>query len=285
MVPSGHARGWVSRSVGRRGQGGRPGDRPRSYNTRGVALHACYAALYNRCYPRRTDMIYGYVRVSSIEQVQMDRTSLADQERQIRGCAMLRGSPEPKIYRDEGVSGSIPLSERPAGGQMVAALARGDVIIASKLDRLFRRASDALTTAERFKDQGVDLILLDAGVDPVTGTGAAKLFFSMLAAFAEFEKERMLERMSDGRKGKAKRGGHIGGDAPYGYRIVGAGQSAMLEPIVSEQETVAMTKSLRAVGLSMAAICGELAQAGRMARNGKPFVAAQVQRILLSRPV
>jgi putative DNA-invertase from lambdoid prophage Rac len=60
---------------------------------------------------------------------------------------------------DVGISGGIPLSDRPNGSKLVAKGGKGDLVIASNLDRLFRSASDALATVERWQRIGVDLIL------------------------------------------------------------------------------------------------------------------------------
>ena len=48
------------------------------------------------------------------------------------------------VIIEEGVSGSVPVFDRPKGGELFAKLAKGDVVIAPKLDRLFRSALDAL---------------------------------------------------------------------------------------------------------------------------------------------
>src|SRR5262249_62394705 len=95
-------------------------------------------------------MLYGYTRVSTTEQAQ-DRTSLTDQERRIRGAAMIHGDgkEEPLIISDQDVSGSIQLAKRPQGGRLWQQLQRNDVLIAAKLDRVFRSAEDAHTTARR----------------------------------------------------------------------------------------------------------------------------------------
>jgi DNA invertase Pin-like site-specific DNA recombinase len=98
---------------------------------------------------------------------------------------------------------------------------------------------------EDWKAQGVDLILVDCGTDPVSANGNSKLFFGILASVAEFEKGRIAERMREGRKGKAERGGHIGGLAPYRLRKVGHGRGAMLEIDSAEQATIASVKQLR----------------------------------------
>lgn len=184
-------------------------------------------------------MIFGYVRVSTDDQNREGRTSLEDQERRIRGTAMVLGSDEPTTIKDIGVSGSVALCDRPAGGVMFSALQPGDFLIGAKLDRLFRSASDALATVEALHKRGVKVILTDMGSDPVTDGGAAKLFFTMLAAVAEFERWRTRERTADGRRGKAARGGHIGGDAPYGWTKVGAGRAATLVRNEIEQGVIA----------------------------------------------
>jgi putative DNA-invertase from lambdoid prophage Rac len=53
------------------------------------------------------------------------------------------------------VSGSVPVADRPKGGALFAALRKGDVVIAPKLDRLFRSALDALTVVEDMRKRGV----------------------------------------------------------------------------------------------------------------------------------
>jgi putative DNA-invertase from lambdoid prophage Rac len=66
-------------------------------------------------------------------------------------------------------------------GKLVAGLAKGTLVIASKLDRIFRSASDALATMEAWHKQGVSLILVDCSTEPVSDNGVGKLFFSILA--------------------------------------------------------------------------------------------------------
>jgi DNA invertase Pin-like site-specific DNA recombinase len=223
-------------------------------------------------------MIHGYVRVSTAEQAAEDRTSLADQERRIRAAATLHDVEDPPIWSDVGVSGSIPLTRRGAGRAMLSELERGDMIVASKLDRLFRSASDALTQAEELHRRGIDIVLLDTGTEPVMSSACGKLFFSMLAAFAEFERARIRERISDGQRGKAARGGHIGGEAPYGFKTVGSGRSAMLAPNEEEQRVMAEASQLCASGMSFGKVAGVLTERGYCNRAGQPFTAVQVRR-------
>lgn len=226
--------------------------------------------------------IHGYRRVSGPEQALEGKVSLPNQEREIRGAAMIMGTEEPIIYTDAGVSAGIPLQDRPDGGRLVRAVKRGDTLISSKLDRLFRSASDALNMAEALHKGGINLVLLDCGADPVTGNGAAKFFFSVLAAVAEFEKGRIAERLRDGRMGKRARGGHIGGAAPYGYRIIGHGREAVLERDEAEQSIIRQAAALRQrqPASSLRALARELAGMGLRSRVGREFTAEQVRRIL-----
>jgi DNA invertase Pin-like site-specific DNA recombinase len=176
----------------------------------------------------RDDMaIYGYARVSTQEQV--DNTSLAEQIRKIQGLALIRGEDVGQVFIDEGVSGSVQLAKRKAGGELVQALQSGDVVVITQLDRAFRDTVDALTMAETWKAQGVKMIVLALGTDPVNnGSSWSEFFFTLMAAVARLERRRIAERMADGRKSKAEAGGWIGGHVPFGYRKDGDGKSAKL---------------------------------------------------------
>ena len=63
----------------------------------------------------------GYMSNPTVEQAEDNRTSLATQESAIRGLAMIHGIPDVTIFSDPGISGSIPLNERPAGSRLTAA--------------------------------------------------------------------------------------------------------------------------------------------------------------------
>jgi putative DNA-invertase from lambdoid prophage Rac len=62
------------------------------------------------------------------------------QRRQIEGYALMHALTLSDVLIEEGVSGSIPVEERPVGRVLFARLQRGDIVIAAKLDRLFRSA-------------------------------------------------------------------------------------------------------------------------------------------------
>ena len=147
--------------------------------------------------------VYGYCRVSTVRQAS-EGESLDVQRRQIEGYAHMHGLTLDEVIVEEGVSGSVPVSERPKGGALFAKLQRGDMVIAPKLDRLFRSALDALQMVDDLRKRGVSLCLLDLGGD-ISGNGLSKLFLTIAAAFAEAERDRIKERVSQSKADRTRR--------------------------------------------------------------------------------
>ena len=205
-------------------------------------------------------MLFGYARVSTTEQV--DGTSLGDQRRKVEGVAMIRGEPVGEILEDHGVSGSVPIRNRPAGARLLDLLQPGDVVVASRLDRVFRDAQDALTVSRELREAGVDLILTDIGTEPANRDGIGRLFLTIMSAVGEFERYRIKERQADGIRSKRGAGGFTGGSRPFGWRVVGEGRGAQLVPVDAEQEAIRLVRSLRASGTSLRKIQAMVDDAG-----------------------
>lgn len=226
-------------------------------------------------------MILIYCRVSTDEQARDGTTSLSEQERKGRGVAQVHTANQfdVVVYIDPGVSGSIPLRERPAGGRLFEDASKGDLIVASKLDRLFRSAADAQVTVEALHKRGIGVILIDMGTDPVTANGTSKLFFGMLAVFAEFERSRIAERMEEGRRAKKERGGVIG-EVPYGYTVQGSGKQAILVEDPYEQAILTEVKEQMSHRRPRRIISRVLRKRGFRSREGTTFGVTQVQRMM-----
>jgi DNA invertase Pin-like site-specific DNA recombinase len=192
---------------------------------------------------------FGYCRVSTAKQAS-EGESLDVQRRQIEGYAHMHGLALEEIVVEEGVSGSVPVAERPAGGPLFAKLAKGDVVIAPKLDRLFRSALDALKVVEELKARGVKLHLLDLGGD-IAGNGLSKLFLTIAAAFAEAERDRIRERIGQVKADQKARGRYLGGKVPFGFRL---GESGELVPHEAEQKAIREMTRLRMQGKTLRAI-------------------------------
>ncbi len=231
-------------------------------------------------------MILGYIRCSTADQVKEDRSSLQTQTDIIEGFARTRGIDKwgVQIFTDAGVSGAVRLASRPAGADLLAAMVPGDTVVASKLDRMFRSASDALNMFDEFKKRGVHLVLFDMGTESVLDSAIAKLIVTILAAVAEMERVRIKERTAEGRKAKKAKGGPVG-EVPFGYRKVGEGRSATLE--MDDRETAAASKmrSLYQTGCGLTQIVNILASDGYTSRAGKPFTPMAIRRVVMREAV
>lgn len=201
--------------------------------------------------------VYGYCRVSTFEQSEHG-LSLETQRRQLAGYCQMKGWKLTKVFVERGVSGSRPLETREQGGALLACLQQGDTVVATKLDRAFRSALDALSVLGRLKRQKVSLHLLDLGGD-VTGDGIAKLVFTILSAVAEAERERTRERIRDVKKSQREQGRYLGGSTQFGFRKTRAG---MLVPHPAEQNAIRRMRQLRAKGKSFRAIAAATRAAG-----------------------
>ena len=105
------------------------------------------------------------------------------------------------------------LFHRPAGSGRPA---RGDTLVVPKLDRLARSVPDARAIADRLRERGVKLALCDPG-DPM-----GKMFFNILATFAEFEADLIRMRTREG-MAIARAKGEIARQAAQTLRPTAAG--------------------------------------------------------------
>lgn len=223
-------------------------------------------------------MMHAYIRCSTEEQTR--GATLQEQERTCRGMAMAKGIAQYDlaVYVDAGVSGSKPLRWRPEGFRMWEAVQAKDVVVAAKLDRLFRDAHDAQNVYKHWKDMGVDLILYDLGTEPVTQDGMGKFFFIMLSAFADLERGRIRERILEGKRAKERDGG-LTGNPPIGFRQSGRRRDAIAVLDAREQD---MLVDLRRMGSDVppSQALKKLNAEGYLSRAGKPYCLTQVKRML-----
>jgi len=198
---------------------------------------------------------YGYIRVSTTEQA--DGTSLDEQRRQIAGNAMSHGLEVDRWIEDAGVSGADPFFDR-LGAHGVE-LQAGDTIIVAKLDRFSRDLLDALQSVKQCKRIVVKLIVNGHG-DVTDATNIyAQLMLEILCAFAGHERRVIKARQKDGQAAKRAKGGHIGGSAPFGYRVEGHGRSAHLVPVEDQQAAIKDMLTLSSEGHSLRAISKHVA--------------------------
>jgi putative DNA-invertase from lambdoid prophage Rac len=204
--------------------------------------------------------VLAYCRVSTDAQAE-DGESLDVQQRQLEGWAAMRGWPLHAVVVEAGVSGAVPFQERPRGAVLWSDLHRGDVLVAAKLDRMFRSAHDCLGVVEAFRTRGISLYLLDlnGGADDVSGNGIARLFLTIVSAFAEFERDRIGERIRATKRAQKARGEYLGGQAPFGFAH---DADRRLVPVPAQQKAVRRIKRLAGEGLSPSRISADLAGRG-----------------------
>jgi DNA invertase Pin-like site-specific DNA recombinase len=104
------------------------------------------------------------------------------------------------------------LTSRPELDKALMVAARtGDQLIITKLDRLGRSLEHLIALSATLQERGVDLVVLDQGID--TSTAVGRMFFQILGAIAEFEHALMSERTRDGLEAARSRG-RTGGQKP-----------------------------------------------------------------------
>ena len=132
------------------------------------------------------DNAIGYTRVSTEEQVK-EGVSLDAQDERLRAYATAQNIDLVDIIREEGVSGTIPLANRPGGAGLLQMVGKGRKIqhvIALKLDRLFRDASDCLMQTKVWDKAGIGLHLLDMGGQSInTASAMGRMFLTMSAGY------------------------------------------------------------------------------------------------------
>ena len=132
-------------------------------------------------------MIYGYARVSTKGQ-DRNGNSLPDQEKRLRneGCEV--------IYHDSYTGTKM---DRPEFSKLMAVLKNGDRLVVTKLDRFARTTAGGIETINELLNRGVSVHILNMGLIDNTPTG--RLIVTVLLAFAEFERNMIIERTTAGK--------------------------------------------------------------------------------------
>lgn len=157
-----------------------------------------------------------YIRVSTREQAE-EGYSIGEQEERLRKYCDAMEWQLVKVYIDPGFTGSN--MDRPALQQMIKEIKKGnaDIILVDKLDRLSRSQFDTLYLIRKiFTPNDCAFVSRAESFDTASSFGRAMV--GILSVFAELERERIKERMADGKEGRAKEGKYKGGgNIPIGF--------------------------------------------------------------------
>lgn len=132
-------------------------------------------------------MIYGYARVSTIKQVAGN--SLEDQMEKLKeaGCQ--------KIVEEQ-FTGST--TERPKLDKLISLMKDGDTLVVAKLDRLARSVREGSQLIQELIDKGITVTIINMGT--ISNKPMDRLMVNILLAFAEFERNMIIERTQAGKE-------------------------------------------------------------------------------------
>lgn len=219
---------------------------------------------------KQINQIYGYVRVSTKEQVKSG-VSLDQQINNISEFVREKYNREvDQFFIDDGVSGTRPILDRPASRELTDVIDRHDVVVSTRLDRLSRSSGDLLNTIPHLQEIGISLYFCEQFGDmPIVypkeegekglksrfdmNSMANQIMLMVLSAVAEIEHATIKDRFGDGKVDWAGRGYFIGGSVPYGYEKVtekhGNKSRSRLVEVPEEQAVLKTIYRLRDRGL------------------------------------
>jgi len=218
--------------------------------------------------------LVGYVRVSTMRQVD-EGLSLSVQEAALREYAQQHDHQLVLVTRDEGLSGKS--AERPGLQEALGALRTGKAegLLVVRLDRLTRSLIDlGQLLEEYFVKGGAQLISIHEAWDTTTASGRMVIY--ILGVVAQWEREKIVERVRETVEHKRRQGEYLGGHRPLGYHV----QGKKLVANRREQAAVERARALKLEGHSLRRIAEELAADGFLNRRGKPFGPSSVRRMV-----
>ena len=159
-----------------------------------------------------------YARVSTDDQT--ERETIQDQVNVANTLCAATNLRIVESYLDDGVSGVVPLEQRPEGRRLLVDAQAGKFaqVVVSRLDRLGRKGIVILSACEALKERDIPIRSLTEPFD--TSTAFGEFIMGVLAMVAGLERDSIVTRTTEGRRRKAREGYWTGGRAPLGYKVV-----------------------------------------------------------------
>ena len=205
----------------------------------------------------------GYIRVSTEEQAQSG-LGLEAQERMLRAYCEAKGIPLDDLLVDAGYSGKD--LNRPGIAELLRRVRERRVatVMTVKIDRLSRRVIDTLNIVETLRQHDTAIVFVQEAIDTTTAAGKAML--TVIAAFAEMERNYISERTRAALAAKKARGERLGNPS-YGA-------------LDGEECVHQVARELRDQRLSLRAIASTLLDRGLLPRRASGWSPEMVRRLL-----
>jgi site-specific DNA recombinase len=215
-----------------------------------------------------------YLRASKDEQ----KLSPEAQRSSIEAWSAREGVQVAAWFTDQGVSSVTPVEGRPALLEALAALRThgAGVLVVSKRDRIARDVVLASTVGRAAQSNGAALV---SAAGEGNGDGPADAMMrGVCDVFAQYERGMIQARTKAALAVIRGRGLKTGGSVPYGFSLDADGRT--LIAVETEQAVMVRAGQLSAEGRSLRGVAGQLAAEGHVSRTGRPFAAAQIDRML-----
>lgn len=217
--------------------------------------------------------VAAYVRVSTDEQADKGN-SVSEQKERLSAYCRAMGWAAPEFFSDEGYSAKD--MRRPAAQKMISRVENNhfDIVLTSKLDRMSRNLLDVLQFIKLLDLHECSYVSASEGFD--TSTAVGRMVLQLLAAFAEFERERISERVKDNMNSLARNTDKALSKACYGYDIID-GKYAINE---NEAPFVRLMFDLVEDGHGHRMIAKILNERGATTKQGKLWDQINVKRLI-----